>query len=65
MVRFFMQEGNVTEEQARVWVAERPYFGGIGYLQDMMANAKEYRAAREAEREREKRALARLVARRD
>lgn len=61
MVTYFMEEGNVSEEQARSWVAEREYYGGIGYTRDLLANGKEYRAARVAEREREKRALAKLA----
>jgi N-acyl-D-aspartate/D-glutamate deacylase len=62
MVRYFMQEGNVNEEQARAWVAERAYYVGIDYLRDCLANAEEYRAKREAKREREECALAMLVA---
>ena len=57
-----MQEEQVSEAQARAWVAERDYYGGIDYLRDCLANGREYRAAREAERKREKRALAKLSA---
>ncbi len=55
MVAYFMEEGNVSKEQARAWVAERGYYGGIEYLQDCLANAQEYREARKAEDEREQR----------
>lgn len=65
LVRLFMQEPGVAETQARAWVAERGYYGGIGYLEDQLANAAEYRAAREKERMWEKRALAKLAAARD
>ncbi len=58
LVEEFMQQEQVSEVQARAWVAERGYYGGIDYLRDCLANAEEYRAGREAERERGKRALA-------
>ncbi|HET8630056.1 MAG TPA: hypothetical protein VFL91_21760 [Thermomicrobiales bacterium] len=37
----------MSEAQARARVAERAYYGGIAYLNDCLANAREYRAARE------------------
>ncbi len=61
MVTYFMEEGNVSEDQARSWVAEREYYGGIGYTRDLLANGKEYRAKREAKRGREEPTLAKLV----
>lgn len=62
LVEHFMHEMGVSEEQARAWVAERGYYGGIDYVRDCLANGQEYRAAREAKREREERALAKLAA---
>ena len=62
MVHYFMAEGQVSEAQARAWVAERAYYGGIEYLCDCLANADEFRALREAAREWEQRALAQLRA---
>lgn len=46
MVAYFMQEGSVSEEQARAWVAERAYYGGICYLRDCLAAGETFRAER-------------------
>ncbi len=61
LVEEFMQQEQVSEAQARAWVAEREYYGGIGYVRDCLANGQEYRAKRQAKREREDRALAKLA----
>lgn len=50
MVTYFMEQGNVSEEQARAWVAERPYYKGIEYLRDSPANDEEYRRSIETEK---------------
>ena len=65
LVQYFMAEGKVSEAQARAWVAERAYYGGIAYLRDCLANAAEFRALREAARAWEQRAWAQLRAKRN
>jgi len=57
LVGAFMQPEQGSEAQARAWVAERAYYGGIDYVRDCLANGQEYRA----KREREDRALAKLA----
>ncbi len=42
LVEEFMQQEQVSEAQARAWVTERDYYGGINYVRDCLANGKEH-----------------------
>lgn len=42
MLTYFMEQGNISEEQARAWVAERPYYKSIEHLRDSLGDTEEY-----------------------